>query len=136
MLTIRFQRVGRKNDPAFRVVVGEKRSKPKSGELEILGSYHPKTKATILKDERILYWLSKGAKASPTVHNLLVSKGVVKGDKINVVKAKPAAESEKPTPMAEAVKIEESKPVSEVPSEPAEQKAVPEAPKEEIPTAA
>ncbi|MBI2640388.1 MAG: 30S ribosomal protein S16 [Candidatus Sungbacteria bacterium] len=86
MLMIRFQRVGRTNDPAFRVVVTEKRSKPKSGELEILGSYHPKTKATVLKNERILYWLSKGAKPSDTVHNLLVSEGVLKGNKINVVK--------------------------------------------------
>ncbi len=88
MLVIRFQRRGRTNDPAFRVVVTEKRSKPKSGELEILGSYHPKTKETLLKNERILYWMSKGAKLSPTVHNLLVSKGVLVGvKKVNVVKA-------------------------------------------------
>lgn len=83
---IKFQRVGRKNDPAFRVVVTEKRSKPKSGELEVLGSFHPKTKETVLKNERILYWMSKGAKPSNTAHNLLVSKGVIKGDKKSVVK--------------------------------------------------
>lgn len=82
MLMLKFQRVGRKNDPAFRVVVKEKRSKPKSGELEVLGSYHPKTKHTVLKNERILYWLSKGAKATPTVHNLLVTKGVIEGKKV------------------------------------------------------
>ena len=87
MLVIRFQRRGRTNDPAFRVVVTEKRSKPKSGELEILGSYHPKTKETLLKNERILYWMSKGAQASPTVHNLLVTKGVVSGAKVSVVRA-------------------------------------------------
>ncbi len=86
MLVIRFQRRGRTNDPAFRVVVTERRSKPKSGELEILGSYHPKTKETILKNERILYWMSKGAKPSPTVHNLLVTKGVVSGAKVSVVR--------------------------------------------------
>ena len=79
---LKFQRVGRKNDPAFRVVVKEKRSKPKSGELEVLGSYHPKTKHTLLKNERILYWLSKGAKATPTVHNLLITKGVIQGKKV------------------------------------------------------
>lgn len=84
---IRFQRVGRKNDPAFRVVVTEKRSKPKSGEIEILGSYHPKTKHTILKNDRILYWISKGAKTSPTVHNLLVTKDVLKEKKISIVPA-------------------------------------------------
>lgn len=86
MLMLKFQRVGRKNDPAFRVVVTEKRSKPKSGEKEILGSYHPKTKETILENERILYWLSKGAKPTPRVYNLLISKGVIKGKKIPIVK--------------------------------------------------
>ena len=90
MLMIRFQRVGRKNDPAFRVVVTEKRSKPKSGELEILGSYHPKTKHTVLKNERILYWLSRGAKPSATVNNLLISKGAIQGKKVSVVRAKVA----------------------------------------------
>lgn len=82
MLVIRFQRIGRKNDPAFRVVVTERRSKPRSGGVEILGSYHPKTKESVLKNERILYWLSQGAKASPTVHNLLISKGIIKGKKM------------------------------------------------------
>lgn len=91
MLVIRFQRVGRKNDPAFRIVLTEKRSKPKSGEREILGSHHPHTKTTILKEERILYWLSKGAKASGTVHNLLIAKGVIKGKKIPLVKTRKAA---------------------------------------------
>ena len=88
MLMIRLQRVGRKNDPAFRLVLAEKRFKPKSGELEILGSYHPKTKATILKNERILYWLSKGAKLSATAHNLLIANGVNKAKKIKVVRVK------------------------------------------------
>mgnify|MGYP001559023951 CR=1 FL=1 len=82
MLMIRFQRIGRKNDPAFRVVLTEKRSKPKSGEIEILGSFHPKTKETRLKGERISYWLSQGAQASPRVWNLLVSQGTVSGAKI------------------------------------------------------
>lgn len=73
MLVIRFQRVGRRNDPAFRVVVTERRSKPTSGEIEILGSFHPKTRETALKDERIAYWLSKGARPSPRVQNLLTA---------------------------------------------------------------
>ena len=86
MLVIRMQRVGRRNDPAFRVVVTERRSKPKSGEHEILGSYHPKTKETVLKNERILYWMSKGAQVSATVHNLLIAKKVMQGKAIPVVK--------------------------------------------------
>jgi small subunit ribosomal protein S16 len=100
MLAIRFQRIGRKNDPAFRIVVAERRSRPKSGELEILGSYHPKTKETVLKTERILYWLSQGAKPSPTVHNLLVSKEIIQGRKINVVRIVPSTQA---VPLTQAV---------------------------------
>lgn len=82
MLVIRFQRVGRRNDPAYRIVVTEKRSKPKTSGIETLGSYHPKTKQTLLKNERILHWISKGAQVSDTVHNLLIAKGVIRGKKI------------------------------------------------------
>ena len=83
---IRFQRVGRKNDPAFRVVLCERTAKPKTSGIEVLGSYHPKTKATVLKNERILYWMSKGAQASASAHNLFVRKGVMKGKKMPVAK--------------------------------------------------
>lgn len=86
MLMIRFQRVGRKNDPAYRVVLCERTAKPKTSGIEMLGSYHPKTKHTILKGERILYWMSKGAQPSSSVHNLLIKKGVIKGRKISVAK--------------------------------------------------
>lgn len=85
MLVIRLQRVGRKNDPAFRMVIGERRSKPQSNGMEVLGSYHPKTKETVLKNDRILYWISKGSQVSDTAYNLLVSKGVVSGKKRGVV---------------------------------------------------
>ena len=78
MLVIRMQRVGRSNDPAFRVVLTERRSKPQSGQQEILGSYHPKTKETVLKNERIAYWKSKGAQISASVHHLLISQQVPK----------------------------------------------------------
>ena len=84
MLVIRFQRVGRKNDPAFRIVVTEKRSKPKGTGIEAVGSFHPKTKALRLASERIRYWLARGAKPSPRVWNLLVRHAVIRGKKIAV----------------------------------------------------
>jgi len=102
MLVIRFQRVGRTNDPAFRLVVTERRSKPKSGSLEILGSYHPKTKHTILKSERIQYWMSKGAKLSDTAHNLLLKHKVIEGKSRPVVKAKVASEDAEKAEKVEA----------------------------------
>lgn len=94
MLVIRYQRVGRRNDPAYRIVVTEKRSKPKSGGVEILGSYHPKTKQTAIKNDRVLYWLSKGAKLSSTVHNLMISNKVISGNKISPVRVKKTEKGE------------------------------------------
>lgn len=95
MLVIRFQRVGRKNDPAFRLVVTEHQNRPQGKHLELLGSYYPKTKQTILKKERILYWISKGAKVSDTAHNLLLKQKVIEGKTRPVVKIKPKAPESK-----------------------------------------
>ena len=83
MLTIRLIKTGKRNNSNFRVILIEKSAAPKSGKfLEILGYYNPHNKEINLKEERIKYWLSKGAKASETVHNLLVRKEVIKGPKI------------------------------------------------------
>jgi len=85
MLIIRLIRTGKKNASSFRVVLTEKKNAAKSGRfLEVLGSYNPRSrgKEITLKKERIEYWLSQGAKSSDTVHNLLVSQGVIKGPKI------------------------------------------------------
>ena len=89
MLKIRLQRIGRKNDPAFRVVVTESTRGTKSGNhIELLGSHNPRQHTTNLKPERIKYWISKGAQTSDTVHNLLVSEKVLEGKKINVLPRK------------------------------------------------
>ena len=83
MLIVRLLRVGKKNAPSFRIVLIEKSAPPKSGKfLEILGFYNPRSKEINIKKERILYWISKGVKASETVHNLLVSQDIIKWPKI------------------------------------------------------
>ncbi len=97
MLTIRFQRTGRKNDPAFRIVVLEKARSPKAGNpLQVLGSYNPKTKHTVIDADSVKHWISKGAEISGTVNNLLITKGVIEGKKVNVLGKKhpPAKEEE------------------------------------------
>lgn len=93
MLKIRLQRIGRKNDVKFRLVVTEQKSKPKSGELEILGSYDPKTNNKILNADRINYWISKGAKTSDTTHNMLVKNKIIVGKKIAVHKTPKATDN-------------------------------------------
>lgn len=78
MLAIRLQRVGRKNDPSFRmIVIDSKRAAKKGVAVEILGSYNPRQKKAALKAERIKYWLSVGAKTSETAQSILVKHGVL-----------------------------------------------------------
>ena len=74
------RRMGAKNAPFFRMVAAHD-SKPRDGRfLEILGYYDPKKDPEILelKEDRILYWLSKGASPSDTARSLLRQKGILK----------------------------------------------------------
>ena len=110
MLKIRLTRRGKKNKAFFRVVVAEHTSPIKGKFLENLGFLNPHTKEKEFKAERIKYWIEKGAQCSDTVHNLLVSNGVVSGPKKVVkIKKKPIeekkeAETEKPEEKKEEAK--------------------------------
>lgn len=81
MLTIRLQKVGKKHTATFRVVVTQKTAGPRRKYLELLGNLNRKTKAVSLNKDRILYWISKGAQTSDSIHNLLVSQNVISGAK-------------------------------------------------------
>lgn len=98
MLAIRLQRVGRRNDPSFRVILTDsKRAARTGGFTEVLGSYDARKGSPALKAERISYWISVGAKPSGTVHNLLISEKILEGKKVNVLpkKSPPAKEASK-----------------------------------------
>jgi len=86
MLIIRLQKVGKKHTTTFRVVVTQKTAGPQRKYLELLGNLNRKTKALSLNKERILYWISKGAQPSDSMHNLLISQGIIEGKKIPVHK--------------------------------------------------
>jgi len=89
MLMIRFQRIGRKNDPAFRIAVLPKSAGPKAGKyVDLVGTYNPKTKATTLKADAIKDWMGKNAQVSPSLHNLLVKEGVIDAPKTAKVVSK------------------------------------------------
>ena len=89
MLMIRFQRIGRTNDPAFRIVVLEKERAAKAGNIvELLGTYNPRSKALTLNEERVKHWVSMGAQPTGSIHNLLITKGVITGKKVNVLPKK------------------------------------------------
>lgn len=115
MLKIRLQRFGRKNDPAFRVVVLEGTEGPKSGShVDQIGTYNAVTKQKSLDKEKAAYWLAKGAQPTDTVYNFLVSEGVIDGKKKNVLPSKSPIVKEAPAeePKAEASPADASAEVS------------------------
>lgn len=87
---IRLARRGKKNKPFYRVVVSEKARDLFGRALDIVGHYNPTSpqKDCVLDGERIRYWLSKGAQASPTMHNLLIKEKIIEGEKIQGITKK------------------------------------------------
>src|ERR1700722_11572514 len=99
MLSIRLQRVGRKHEPTFRLVLTDSKNSTKSGRyLEVLGSYDPRldNKIEQFNVPQIKHWISKGAQLSVTVHNFLVTKKVIEGKKINALGKKSPIKKEVP----------------------------------------
>lgn len=133
---IRFQRVGRKNDPSFRIAVLPKTAGPKAGKyVDLVGTYNPRTKEATIKADSIKEWIAKGAQVSPTVMNLLINKGVIEGKKVNVlplktpIKKEVPAEEAAPAPKAE---VAEEAPAPEVAEEVAAEPTTEEAKEEEV----
>jgi small subunit ribosomal protein S16 len=73
MVVIRMRRAGSKKRPFFRIVVTDSRAARDSRFVEILGHYNPRTKPAIVKidQERVDYWISKGAQPSDSVRTLI-----------------------------------------------------------------
>jgi small subunit ribosomal protein S16 len=72
MTVIRMTRMGRKKKPFYRIVVTDSRKRRDGGWIESIGYYNPVSveKDLRLDKERLNYWLSVGAKMSPTVTRL------------------------------------------------------------------
>ena len=121
MLTIRLQRVGRKHEPTFRVVVTDSRTAAKKHRRfhEIVGAYDPRGKnETRLNAERIRHWIAHGVQPTGTVHNLLVTKKIIEGKNVNVLPSRNPVR-----PKKEEVAKEEAAPVAEVKEEKAAEAA-------------
>jgi len=84
---IRLQRVGRKHEPVFRLVLTDSKNGPKSGKfLEILGSYDARRgERAEFNIERVKHLMKDGAQLSDTVNNLLVKRKIIIGKKMNVL---------------------------------------------------
>jgi small subunit ribosomal protein S16 len=71
--------MGKKKQPFYRIVAIDSRAARDGEYLENLGTYNPRTDPAevVLKPERALYWLTKGAQPSDTVRNILSRQGVL-----------------------------------------------------------
>ncbi len=73
MLKIKLSRTGRKNQPYYRVVVLEQKSKLTGRAVDTLGSYNPKDPKNKLTIDLNRYndWLIKGAQPTDTIRQLV-----------------------------------------------------------------
>jgi len=73
VLAIRLARVGARKQPYYRVVVIDKERARNGRFVEVVGTYNPRTNPTSidLKQDRIQYWISKGAQPSERVERLI-----------------------------------------------------------------
>jgi len=130
MLMMRLQRIGRKNEAHFKIVVIKKSNGPKSQKyVDIVGSYNPKLGNVQINKEKATHWISNGVQPSDTVRNFLIDQGVLEGRKVNALPTK------KPTKKKNAPEVEETpepKTVAE-PEVKEETPSVEEAPVEEAP---
>ena len=102
MLRIRISRVGKKGNPAYRIVVAEARAPRDGSYLEWIGTYDPMQDppAITLKQDRAQHWLSQGAQASDPVKRILdkigvsTAVGAVAGEEVTATEEEQSEESE------------------------------------------
>ncbi|QQR54394.1 30S ribosomal protein S16 [Candidatus Peregrinibacteria bacterium] len=123
MLVIRLTRIGKTNEPAYRIVVAEKRAAVKGAHMEVIGFYNPsENKKLEFKKDRFEFWVSKGAQASDTVASLMKAQGVSGMEKFIGNRNKKRKATKAPVESA----------VAPAPSAPAAEAPVAEAPAEEV----
>ena len=76
---LRLMRMGKKKQPAYRIVAADARS-PRDGRfIEIIGTYNPRTEPSALTvdNERAVHWLQHGAQPTERVGKLLEISGAM-----------------------------------------------------------
>jgi small subunit ribosomal protein S16 len=104
MVKIRLMRIGKRKQPAYRVVVADSRS-PRDGRfIENIGRYQPRLHPSLIEidEERALHWLQRGAQPSDPVRVLFQKTGIWSRFTGEAVPAPPPAEPTKAQVEADA----------------------------------
>ncbi len=104
MLKIKLARFGKKNQPHYRIVVNEARSKRDGAYTALLGHYAPTQTPKLLQIDMKEYkaWLTKGAQPTDTVAEL--AKRFESGTPFPPKKAKPSKKAKAKLALAEEEK--------------------------------
>lgn len=72
MLKIKLQRVGKRNQAQYRIIVAEAKSKVTGKYIDLLGTYNPRLNPSEFKLDINKYkeWLKKGAQPTDTIRKL------------------------------------------------------------------
>ena len=75
---IRLKRIGRRNQPFYRMVVMDSRSRRDGAAIEELGWYNPidLDHSFLLKEDRVLHWLKDGAQTTDAAQKLIRRAGI------------------------------------------------------------
>lgn len=142
MLRIRLARVGKKKQPAYRIVVADSRAPREGAFIKIIGHYNPLTNPATLtiKEEEAVQWLQKGAQPSDTAAKLLTRLGVMEkaglapvkyvGKDVPPGKKGKGVEATAPAAAAATATASAPAPVAEAPAAAPAPAPVPEAPAE------
>ena len=79
MVRLRSQRYGSKKSPFYRIVATDSRNQRDGRFIEVVGTYDPLTNPATVKldEEKVMKWLSLGAKPTDTVKSLLSKEGLL-----------------------------------------------------------
>ena len=80
--------------------MAERGAPVKGRSIADMGWYNPHTNDFVVKKDLVADWLKKGVKPSATVHNLLVTHGLLKADKVTSWKPKKKEGAEGTAPEA------------------------------------
>lgn len=77
---IRLQRLGKRSDPLYRIILTDESKKRDGRSLDILGTYNPSTNppAVVINRQKLDKYLSLGAKMSKTVASAVKVKTEIK----------------------------------------------------------
>lgn len=138
-LKIRLARGGAKKRPFYRIVVAEA-SSPRDGRyVERVGTYNPMVpkdhdQRLIINDERITFWLGKGAKPTERVQKMLASAGLMAAPVLRNQPKKSAPGKKRVEREAAAAEAAEEAVVEDAPAAeaPAEEAAAEDTPAAEV----